>query len=84
MKGLPSLESKSPFDYASLASNYEDTKKAYQGENKRLENNKKIWSDYFSKTIKPGTENPKTRDTLKPGTSLFLLQNQLNRIGFAD
>ncbi len=41
----------------------------------------KIWSDYFQKTIKPGQENPQTRDVLKPGTSLFLLQNQFMKKG---
>ena len=76
VKGLPSLEEKNPLDYAKLASGFSETKKAYEGENKRLENNKKIWSDYFKKTIKPGEENPRTMDTLKPGTSLMLLQNQ--------
>lgn len=65
IKGLPNLE------------NLNDL----HGSKQKMEGKQKIWSDYFQKTIKPGQENPQTRDVLKPGTSLFLLQNQFMKKG---
>lgn len=45
------------------------------------DNQNKKWESFFEKTIKPGEINPKTRDTIKPGTSLFLLRNEYMKKG---
>ena len=48
---------------------------------KRIEQGNKKWSNFFEKTIKPGKTDPRTRDTIQPGTSLVLLRNEYMKKG---
>lgn len=81
VKTLPNLERSSvDFQQGSLFPS-ETMNKASQNENQRMQKNENTWADYFKKAIKPGVENPKSMDVLKPGTSLLLMQDQFMKKG---
>lgn len=81
VKNLPSFEkSNLDFQQSSLFPS-KIMKEESEKENQRIQNKKDTWSNYLEKTIKPGLVNPKTRDSIKPGTSLVLLQNQFMKKG---
>lgn len=54
----------------------------FSGSDQKIINErKKSWEKSLEKLIKPGEINPRTRDTLKPGTSLVLLRDQFMKKG---